>query len=143
VQGVLRNLIGNGSVAQPDANRLYVVFVEPGVQTSFGTLSSPKNYLGYHYDFTGVDAAGHTHRIPYAVIPYPAASVAPVPAGSHAPSDLSWLSPRDQLTQAVSHELAEAVTDPLVSTGAEGWNDNALKLGEVGDLANAQTVYLN
>jgi hypothetical protein len=47
----------------------------------------------------------------------------------------------DAMTEVTSHELAEAVTDPDVGYKTLGWYDDAR--GEVGDIANGQTVYLN
>src|SRR4029077_16042432 len=47
IQGDIQSLISAGQVQPPDANRLYVVYVQPGVviHTSFG--SSSTTFLGY------------------------------------------------------------------------------------------------
>jgi hypothetical protein len=46
------------------------------------------------------------------------------------------------MTEAASHEIAEAVTDPNVNYKTPGWYDDNLN-SENGDISNAQTVYLN
>jgi hypothetical protein len=141
LQSVLQNAITNGTVQQPDSNRLYILYVEPGVAISApGGLSSTTNFLGYHTSFTGTDKFGAPANIRYAVIAYPASPT----AGTF------LATANDNLTATTSHELAEAVTDPDIRynslTGvynAPGWVDPTQPGGEVGDIAAGQFVYLN
>jgi hypothetical protein len=139
IQGALLNYIDSGAGVfpqAPDANRLYVVFVEPNVVVGSSSSNSVNNFLGYHGSFHGwtwSQFTGWTYNtIRYAVIAYP--------RGTVGNAGLWWLSDLNSMTVTASHELAEAVTDP---DPASGWNDDAKPYGEVGDLANAQTVFLN
>jgi hypothetical protein len=137
IQQTLAASIVNGTLPAPDANRLYVVFVEPGVDvtTSFG--DSATNVLGYHGAFWGPTGAAVT----YAVIPYPTAPNAPYPG----------LSPFETLTKVASHELAEAVTDPQgEQIGRNAWYDETwrdpqtgARGGEIGDIVSHVILDLN
>lgn len=122
IQSDLKTMISAGQVQAPDANRLYMVYVEPGVEVTMGSANSKTSFLGYHGAFNdnGTD-------IHYAVMVYP---------GTPNPSSGSqgFASDFDQLTSVSSHELAEAVTDPNVNYKTLGWYDYQLN-GEIGDLA--------
>jgi hypothetical protein len=134
IRSDLQSAIQSGQVGAPDANRLYVVYVEPGVVIKDGQATSQTSFLGYHGAFAGHDANGKSADIHYAVIAYPGT---PNPsAGSQ-----GFGSAIDQLTSVSSHELAEAVTDPNVNYKSLGWYDDQLN-GEIGDLTR-QTVRLN
>ena len=132
IQSDLAAAIRSSGVAAPDANRLYVVYVEPGVVIKDGTSTSQTSFLGYHSAFAGTDASGHPVDIHYAVVAYP---------GSPNPSAGSqgFASSFSQLTDVTSHELAEAVTDPNVNYKTLGWYDNQHN-GEIGDLTRRTTV---
>ncbi len=123
IRNYLKSLISSGTVAPADANRLYVVYVEPGVVVSFGGSTSQNTFLGYHGAFS---ANGKDVR--YVVLPYPG-SPNPSP-GSHGIANVL-----DELTMVTSHELAEAVTDPDVNYKALGWYDDQVD-GEIGDLTS-------
>jgi hypothetical protein len=75
----------------------------------------------------GVNAQGQKAYIPYAVIPLPGK---PNVSSQGFPSDLA------EVTSTVSHEIAEAVTDPM----GNAWHDGP---NEVGDITNAYNQYLN
>jgi hypothetical protein len=123
IQNILQRDVNNGTLRAPDRNRLYVVFVEPGVavQTSDGG-DSINTFYGYH---------SASHGYAYAVIPYEAGINAAHPG----------LSAFDGMTETVSHELAEAVTDPMTD-GRIGWYDYSYN-GEIGDIVNGQAVRLH
>jgi Bacterial Ig-like domain (group 3) len=114
-----------GLVQAPDANRLYVVYVEPNVAVNLGAGqgTTQQGVLGYHGAFAGRDAAGNAVTIHYAVIAYPGGSVGNSSRGTAA---------TDQLTAVASHEVTEAVTDPDVNYGRLGWYD--ARRGEIGDI---------
>jgi hypothetical protein len=95
--------------------------------------NSIQDFLGYHGAFAGTDYYGRAQDIHYAVVTYP--------GGSVGNASLSWLSTLNNMTEVTSHELAEAITDPNINYKTLGWYDNAQ--GEVGDICNAQMVYLN
>jgi hypothetical protein len=132
IQADLESAISSSQLAAPDANRLYVVYVEPGVKISQGTATSVNSFLGYHGAFAGRTASGQAIDIHYAVMAYP---------GSPNPTfgSQGFASAFDQLTDVSSHEIAESVTDPNVNYKALGWYDDALN-GEIGDLTNARTT---
>jgi hypothetical protein len=128
IQRDLLGLIRNGTLQRNDANRLYIVFVEPGVAVRAGNEDSIHNFLGYHSAVGGVA---------YAVIPYHSGF------NAHEPGVGTF----DSITAVTSHELAEAVTDPLTN-GRRGWFDDAYARthggeGEIGDIVNGQLVRLN
>jgi len=127
----LRGYIANHTLQSVDANRLYVLFVEPNVavQDQNGT-TSVGNFRGYHTAF--VDPAGDVVR--YAVVTYPRGTV-------NNPA-VSFLSDIDSITKTASHEIAEAVTDPDIGYSTKGWYDNTVG-GEIGDIKNDQVVRLN
>ena len=134
IQGEVQGGISQGALAAPNANSLYVVFVEDNIaiQDSQGETSQT-NFLGYHSSFYGYDASGQDALIRYAVIAYP--------GGDVGNATIPWVSTTGQLTEVTSHELAEAVTDPDVGVGILTWYDD--QKGENGDICVGQTVYLN
>jgi len=154
VPGGLQMPITDGWLADP--NRLYVVFVEPGVEIQHGRQNSVHDFLGYHgafgYDYP-VDSGNlqytGTADLHYAVISYDGSSV-PLSSGTVSNASDPWLSAFDNMTLVASHELAEAVTDPDIgytdahqTHKALGWFDTTLGSGEeVGDIAANNTVYL-
>jgi hypothetical protein len=101
---------GGKGVPKPTANTLYFVYVQPGVRVVMGGSASCQAFCGYH------NAIGR--KIFYAVMPYPGCSGC---AGG--------LTPFDALTSTSSHELCEAITDPIPG---EGWYDDVN--GEIGDI---------
>jgi hypothetical protein len=134
IQADLQAGIKRGLLQAPDANRLYIVYVEPNVAVNLGggQGTTKQGILGYHGAFAGADASGHAAVIRYAVIAYPGGSVGNSSLGTAA---------IDQLTAVTSHELAEAVTDPDVNFGQLGWYDPWL--GEVGDITeNDPSAYV-
>jgi hypothetical protein len=125
--------ISAGNLRAPDANRLYVIFVEDNVAVQNdhdGNKNSQKDFLGYHgaFGWNGSD-------IRYAVIPYH--------GGWMGNAQVPGLTTFNSMTEVVSHELAEAVTDPDVNYKQYiGWYDDTLN-GEIGDITNQQYVVLN
>ncbi len=133
IQSDIQSMINSNQLQAPDANRLYVVYVEPGVVVYDGSSSSVNTFLGYHGAFGGKTATGAAADIHYAVLPYPG-GVNPTP------SSQGFASAFDELTTVVSHEVAEAVTDPNVNYKALGWYDDQ-KNGEIGDLTRQTVVW--
>jgi hypothetical protein len=132
VRAELQRDINSGGIATPDANRLYVVFVEPGVaimNDHDNNSTSIRNFYGYHGAFLGTDGRGHYADIHYAVIAFP---------GGYNPT-VPGLNAFQDLTEVSSHELAEGVTDPNVNYRALGWYDD--QRGEIGDIVNGQWIY--
>jgi hypothetical protein len=131
IQSYLQSAIsGNlAGIQQPNANTVYFVFVQDNTVVDLGSgYTSMNAFLSYHLSFSGKDANGNTVPIRYAVIPMHAS------AGN---ATQPWLSPFDSMTEAASHELAEAVTDPDGRT----WFDESGE--EMADVDNTVSVYLN
>src|SRR5258706_1643739 len=119
VQALIQQEIANDSVVpQPTANTLYFVYLPPGVTISLDGGTSCGNFCGYHNAVNG--------RIFYAVMPYPDCS-----------GCTGALSATDALTSTGSHELCEAITDPIPG---QGWYDD--QNGEIGDICAWKTKNL-
>jgi hypothetical protein len=134
IRGEIQRFINAGYLRQPDANRLYVVYVEPGVailNDHDGNATSIRDFAGYHSAFAGRTAAGYGADIHYAVMAY-AGGINPVFPG---------LTPFGSMTLTASHEIAEAATDPNVGYRGLGWYDD-YNNGEIGDI-NRYEALLN
>lgn len=110
IQQMLNDGISNGAFPQPTANTLYFVYLPSGTTVTQGGVSSCQTFCGYHDTING--------QIFYAVMPYPDC------AGC-----MGNLSVFDALTTTSSHELCEAITDPIPG---QGWYDQ--DHGEIGDI---------
>jgi len=119
IQKMLQSEIAAGTLPAKSANALYFVFLPPGTQVEQGGSASCTDFCGYH------DAT--KDNIFYATMPYPNC------AGCE-----GGLSTLDALTSTSSHELCEAITDPVPG---QGWYDDAN--GEIGDICAWKTKRLN
>jgi hypothetical protein len=126
IQASLKADIASGLLQTPDANRLYVVYVEPNVAVNLGAGqgTTQQGILGYH----GAFALSSGTVIRYAVVAYPGGTARNSSLGTTA---------IDQLTAVTSHELAEAATDPDVNFSRLGWYDP--RRGEIGDITENNT----
>jgi hypothetical protein len=109
IQTTLQNWISTGTVPQNDKDTIYFVFLEKGVVSVMGGSRSCQSYCGYHNNVDGIY---------YAVMPYPGCD-----------GCLGALAVLEALTATSSHELCEAITDPVPGTG---WYDDSQ--GEIGDI---------
>jgi len=109
IQTALQNWISSGTTPQNDKDTIYFVYLEKGVVSVMGGSRSCQSYCGYHND---------VNSIYYAVMPYPGCS-----------GCLGGLAVLDALTATSSHELCEAITDPVPGMG---WYDDVH--GEIGDI---------
>ena len=109
LQAQLRKWLKAKLVTKHTKNTLYFVYLEPGVVSMMGGGRSCQNYCGYH---------SNIGRVYYAVMPYPSCN-----------GCLGGLSTFEALTGTSSHELCEAITDPVPGSG---WYDDAN--GEIGDI---------
>jgi hypothetical protein len=109
LQSRLRGWLRAKLVPKRTRNTLYFVYLEPGIVSIMGGGRSCQNYCGYH---------NNIGRAYYAVMPYPTCS-----------GCLGGLSAFDALTGTSSHELCEAITDPVPGSG---WYDDVN--GEIGDI---------
>ena len=117
-QLIQQELSSDAAVPQPTSNSLYYVFLPPGVTVTLGGDASCSNFCGYHSDING--------SIFYAVMPYPDCS-----------GCTGTLAVLDALTSTTSHELCEAITDPVPG---QGWYDD--QNGEIGDICAWKTKRL-
>jgi hypothetical protein len=116
IQHMLQELVASHpGVPAPTPNTLYFIYVPPGVRVVQGGSASCQAFCGYHNDISG--------QIFYGVLPYPSCAGC---TGS--------LSTWDALTTTTSHELCEAITDPIPG---QGWYDDAN--GEIGDICAWKT----
>jgi hypothetical protein len=116
IQQMLNNNIAcNSAFPQPTANTLYLVYLPSGVTVTAGGSSSCQTFCGYHDAING--------QIYYGVMPYPDCT-----------GCTSNLSTFASLTVSSSHELCEAITDPVPG---QGWYDQ--NNGEIGDICAWQT----
>ncbi len=130
-QDLVRREILSGNVDSPNQNTLYMVYLAPGLQFSKGAGGiTSAGYYGYH-DTSGANDGFYRSlwywnpSFNYAVLTYPGAT-----SSASAFPTLTWHS---------THEFAEAVTDPDLSTGWYYLNAS----GEIGDQANGITGILN
>lgn len=114
-QTLQQAIAGGGVVPKPGPNVLYFLYLPPGVTLTQGGGRSCQAFCGYHDDINGT--------IFYAAMPY-----------ANCNGCLGGLSTLDALTSTSSHELCEAITDPVPGTG---WYDDAN--GEIGDICAWQT----
>jgi hypothetical protein len=119
IQKMLREEIAAGTLPENNANSLYFIFLPPGTQVEQGGAASCTDFCGYH-DATSDDVF-------YAAMPYP-----------NCTGCEGGLTTLDALTSTSSHELCEAITDPIPG---EGWYDDAN--GEIGDICAWKTKKLN
>jgi hypothetical protein len=116
IQKMLQQEISAGTILPaPTPNTLYFVMLPPGVQVTQGGGASCQVFCGYH------DAINS--NIFYAVMPYPGCS-----------GCTGGLTDFDALTSTTSHELCEAITDPIAG---QGWYDDSN--GEIGDICAWKT----
>ena len=109
IQKALHSWITAGTVAPVTPNRLYFIYTDLNVKVIMGGSSSCTNFCGYHNNIA---------QTYYAVMPFPSCS-----------GCLAGLNALDALTGTSSHELCEAITDPVPGTG---WYDQVN--GEIGDI---------
>ncbi len=111
-------IASNSSFPKPDANTLYFIYLAPGTSVVQGGSRSCQAFCGYH------DTVGS--GIYYAVMPFP-----------NCAGCLGGMTNLDALTSTSSHELCEAITDPVPG---QGWYDDTH--GEIGDICAWQTKKL-
>jgi hypothetical protein len=112
---LLQREIDAGTLPANNSNTLYFVFLPDGVQVVQANSASCEAFCGYH------DSFGQS--VFYAVMPFPGC-----------PGCTGGLAALDALTSTSSHELCEAITDPIPG---QGWYDD--NNGEIGDICAWKT----
>ena len=110
-----QGIAGNKTFPKPGTNLLYFVYLAPGVKVTQGGSASCQAFCGYHDAIDG--------KIFYAAMPYP-----------NCQGCLGGLSAFNALTSTSSHELCEAITDPIPG---QGWYDDMH--GEIADICAWKT----
>lgn len=105
----LKQWIAANTVPKPTNNTVYFLYLDPKIISIMGGSRSCQSYCGYHDNVSSVY---------YAVMPYPTCS-----------GCRGGISAFDAITGTSSHELCEAITDPVPGTG---WYDDVN--GEIGDI---------
>jgi hypothetical protein len=116
IQTSLQSWIGNDpAIPKPNANSLYFIYFPPGTTVTLDGDASCQRFGGYHDNVGG--------NIFYAVEPF-------CMAGSGSLSQL------DFFTLTSSHELCEAITDPVPGQGWYWFKDKRHQ-GEIGDICES------
>ncbi len=110
IRRFLEQRIADNAAPAPTADRLYFIYLPPGVTVTDGQDASCKVFCGYHNSIR--------EGLYYAVMPYPECS------GCRGGRPIF-----EALTATSSHELCEAITDPVPG---QGWYDDTN--GEIGDI---------
>lgn len=118
IQTMLQSEINSGAIPAPTENTLYFLFLPTGTKVTQSGGASCKDFCGYH------DAT--VRGVYYAVMPFPSC------AGCQ-----GGLETLPALTSTSSHELCEAITDPIPG---QGWYDDSN--GEIGDICAWKTKQL-
>src|SRR5262249_17722528 len=120
IQGMLQNEMNNGHIAAADGNKLYMVFLPPAVGVADGSGG------GHHNSFTTNSGV----RAYYAIVDHPLSGFSTGLANS--------LTSFQQLTLVASHEMVEAISDPMVGYRAAWYDRNPkpdpLSGYEIGDI---------
>jgi len=101
IRARLKSWIAAGTVPRNTQNSLYFIYLDPGVVSILGGSRSCQSFCGYH---------NNVGSVYYAVMPYPSCS-----------GCLGGMGAFDALTGTSSHELCEAITDPVPGAG---WYDD-------------------
>src|SRR5947209_7236285 len=109
IRAQLKQWIAGTTVPKNTKNTLYFIFLDPGIVSIMGGGRSCQSYCGYH---------NNVGKVYYGVMPYPTCS-----------GCLGGMQAFDALTGTSSHELCEAITDPVPGSG---WYDDTN--GEIGDI---------
>jgi hypothetical protein len=125
IRGLLTSEVDGGRLPAPNGNTLYMVFLPPNV--SLHGLDTT-NQDSYHNSYR--DSAGRTYY--YAPIANP--------TGNYVTNNAGWtqgLTPFQAMTEITSHELVEAISDPIVG---QGWYDPTSQAPghEIADIAGYQ-----
>jgi hypothetical protein len=117
IQHMLQSWILSEELPPFDGNTLYTIFLPSDTVVLMGGGASCLSFCGYHDAIQG--------EIFYAVLPWPGCSGC---AGLGGDGDSF-----KALTVVASHEIAEAITDPIPG---QGWYDSVH--GEIGDICESQ-----
>jgi len=125
IRSVLSSFFASTSTPAPNANSLYMIYFPPGVTiVDASGATSCSSFCAYHGAYYESKYASY---IPYGVMPYVSGCVSGCTRG------LGGI--MNALTMSGSHELLEAVTNPLVNI-RNAWADYTLRV-EIADICAA------
>jgi len=135
IQAEIRAQIKAGALPPPDANTIYAVFTSEGVVVRGSDGSTSENaFLAYHeYSYAADSSFSDTGDSQEGNFAY---MVVPTEKDQRTAGVVKKYTPHLE-TVGISHELAEAVTDPepgLQALGQGGWFDAVGRNGEIGDV---------
>jgi hypothetical protein len=139
IRAEIQAQITAGKLPKPDADTLYVVCFQYDVVVIDGYASSETDFGGYHQYSTAIGAA-------YAVAcPTFYSSSLPLPNSPTGYTDSYY---NRELTGTITHELAEAVTDPEgdLQSGTGGWFTDGIGVFGIGrgqEIADIPTALAN
>jgi hypothetical protein len=129
IQNEIDAQINAGHLAKPDANTLFMVYFPSGVSITLDGSKSCEAFCAYHMNFESKTNG----QVLYGVMP---------DLGGACSFGCGFLSSRfNSLTAVSSHELMEAITDPIPTAGSnpaypQAWNTNDGQ--EIGDLCTSK-----
>src|SRR5262249_9099221 len=127
LETMLSSEISQGHLDAPNANTLYIVFMPPGVM-QFGDENSGG---GHHSSFSYGGGTAYYATIEQGTTIDPTTGKTMNPRGNWG-TETSF----QRLTELASHEMVEAITDPMVNVpGKAAYANPNQKIGEIGDLA--------
>jgi hypothetical protein len=133
IQAEIDHQIDGGVLPHPDANTLFMVYFPPGIKIELDGSESCSAFCAYHLNYTSKTYG----TVLYGVMP---------DLGGMCSFGCGFLSNRfDSLTAVSSHELVEAITDPIPTPGStpaypQAWNTD--DGNEVGDLCTEHDTQL-
>ena len=65
IQSLLAEMFRDGPLTEPTGDAVYVVYLDPGLHSTLGSLVADKHYIAYHSFFNTSDG-----KIHYAVVPF-------------------------------------------------------------------------
>ena len=140
-QTVLQNAINGNLIPEPAPNSsiAFIIYLDDNKVVTNESICEVNGNFGYHSFF--LTTAGN--QCYYAIVPglnntCVSTVCSALPAGFVCSINEGATTQVQRQTQVSSHELSEMFTDPEVSTGHFGWNDNDPQTGEIGDLCNGQ-----
>jgi hypothetical protein len=119
IQTMLSQEIQRSALDAPNGNTLYVVFMPPGVVEGF---DSSHQYAGHHSSFAYGSGTAY-----FATIEYPT-------SGGTPKGNLGNETNFQYMTEVASHEMVEAITNPMVNVASQAaWKDQTTG-NEIGDI---------
>lgn len=76
IQNVLAGMLKDGSLQRPNANTIYIVYLDQGLHSTLASMIAGKHYLAYHNFFNASGAKTHYVVVPFEADPKAAYEIA-------------------------------------------------------------------